>query len=112
MFARLVALGQVGFEAFRVGCFGRIQSLGRAIDDQFTARDGHIDPHNVRFALVMVAMRRFDDDSAARNAIEKRVKLCRFFADIFLNGVRTRHIAESDLQGNLHTRSSSLDLMT
>jgi hypothetical protein len=35
----------------------------------------------------VVPMGRFDDNTAARDSVEKRVKLCRFLANIFLNGV-------------------------
>src|SRR5215831_7882697 len=66
------------------------------------ARHADVDADLVTLALVVMPVRRLDGDVAAHDALEKAVKLGGLLADDRFHGGRWIHVAEADLQGNLH----------
>src|SRR5579883_1189342 len=70
-------------------------------------RAGHDDvkPQMVDVALVMAMLRLCNDDAAARHAVKKSLKLCRFRSDLRLNEIGMRDAFKSYLQRDLHSET-------
>ena len=76
--------------------------LGIAPDHDFTAGNPQVNANVIKFALAVMAMRRFDDNPVTDDAIEKLPKFFGSLADVRFDSIGMGDVVESDLQRNLH----------
>jgi hypothetical protein len=85
-----------------VGIFMCVVSLGIAADDDLFSRNLEVDAHSKQIALLPTGVAAFDDHPARNNPIKKVFKLLGALAYPRRDRVRSLHVAEGDLKGELH----------
>src|SRR5512144_3106087 len=76
------------------------------LHDDLLAGDGDVDADIEKLALVMMAMRSFDDDPTAGDPLIEPVEPADLVSDVRFDGVGRVHVAERDLQRDLHAEAS------
>jgi len=71
MFARLMGFGEIFFQFFSTRSWRRNQTFRLTIHNDLPASNSDIDPDDIGFTLMMMAMGCLDDDSTAHNVIVK-----------------------------------------
>ena len=77
-------------------------SFGRAIDDYLPSRHAESDAHLKCFSFLVVTVRRFNDNAAARDARAKGFELGSSLSEVLFNGRRWRHVTKGDAQRVSH----------
>jgi hypothetical protein len=75
---------------------------GIAPDHHFSARNRQIDTNMIEFAFAVMCVWRFDNYSAAGDAVVKLLKPSGSLADARFNSVGMSNATEADLHGELH----------
>jgi hypothetical protein len=85
-----------------MGILMRVTSRRISIDDDFASRDDKLDAHLEQVALPPARVPTFDDDPARDDPIEEALEFLGTTADAGHERIRTFHMAESDLEWQLH----------
>jgi len=76
--------------------------LGRAPDDDFASGNDDLDPHVVEAPLVVMPVRRVDDNATAHHPIERLLQLPHSAMNVRFDRQARVHLMERDLNGETH----------
>jgi hypothetical protein len=94
---QLTTSGIEGISDCYIGILVGMVLIGMTIRDDLFARQGDIDFHAKKLALMMVLMRRIDNDAATGHVLGELFELGGLFSDFRLHGIGMLHVAKGYL---------------
>jgi hypothetical protein len=105
MVFELTARGVEGVAHRDMRILMRMVCAGVPSHDDLASGDGEVDANLEQLALLMPLVPAFDDDPAGGDTIEELIELFGPLADARLDGGRGVHVAEGNLEWQLHRMS-------